>query len=311
MTQRMKPYTGGSFALELDQKNSAVGWLTSIDGGHFKTTSVDSQVGRDGYVTRYAGKPSYDDVTIGCGAAMSGAFWQWVQASLNRKPERRNGALVAYDFNQRERSRRTFKRALISEIGFPALDAASKSAAALSIKFSPEQITYEEGSGDAMLSQANNDEMRKSKHWLACNFNFALEKFKGDVALRNCKVEAFTIKQNIIVNNVGAELEPRKEPGRLELPQVVVTFPESMAKDWFAWFDKANRLGNRSDQYTTGQIQYLAPDNRSELMRVELDGVSLISIEVDKLEAQREGIANVKCTLNVETMTLVRGPGLV
>ena len=311
MTQRMKPYTGGSFALELDQKNSTVGWLTSIDGGHFKTTSVDSQVGRDDYVTKYAGKPSYDDVAIGCGAAMSGPFWDWVRASLDRKPERRDGALVAYDFNQRERSRRTFRRALISEITFPALDAASKAAAALSIKFSPEHMGFEEGDGSTMPSQSNNAEMTKTKKWLACNFNFALERFKGDVALRNCKVEAFTVKQNIIVNNIGAEIESRKEPGRLDLPQIVVSFPESMAKGWFEWFHKANRLGQRSDQYTTGQIQYLGPDNRQELMRMELDGVSLISIEIDKLEAQREGIANVKCTLNVEKLKLVRGPGIL
>ena len=311
MTQRMKPYTGGSFALELDQKHSSVGWLTSIDGGHFKTTSVDSQVGRDGYVTKYAGKPSYDDVTIGCGLAMSGSFWHWVRASLHRKPERRDGALVAYDFNQRERGRRTFRRALISEVAFPALDASSKAAAGLNIKFSPEHIGYEEGDGSTLSTQNNNNEMTKSKQWLACNFNFALERFKGDVALRNCKVEAFTIKQNIIVNNIGAELEPRKEPGRLEMPQIVVSFPESMAKGWFEWFHKANRLGERSDQYTTGQIQYLAPDNRQELMRIDLDGVSLISIEIDKLEAHRESIANVKCTLNVESMKMVNGPGTI
>lgn len=310
-TQRMKPYTGGRFALELDQKHSSVGWLTSLDGGHFKTTSVEAQVGANPYVMKYAGKPTYDDVTFGCGASMTGSFWAWVQASLDRKPERRDGALVAYDFNQKERSRRTFRGALISEIGFPALDAASKTAALLSVKISPEHIGFEEGDNSTMSAQANNNEMTKQKHWLSCNFNVALERFKGDSALRNCKVEAFTIKQNIIVNNVGFEREARKEPGRLDLPQIVVTFPESMAKPWFQWFDKANRLGDHMDQYTTGQIQYLSTDNSSELMRMELDKVSLLSIELDKLEAHREGISNVKVTLNVEGMKLVRGPGMV
>jgi phage tail-like protein len=310
-TQRMKPYTGGRFALELDQKHSSVGWLTSVDGGHFKTASVEAQVGANAYVTKYAGKPTYDDVTFGCGAAMTGSFWDWVQGSLERKPTRRDGAVVAYDFDQKERSRRTFKAALISEIGFPALDASSKTAALLSVKVSPEHIEFAEGDGSRMTSQANNNEMTKQKHWLSCNFNFALERFKGDSALRNCKIEAFTIKQNIIVNNVGFEQEARKEAGRLDLPQIVVTFPESMAKDWFAWFDKANREGKHADQFTTGQIQYLSSDNRTELMRMELDGVSLLSIEIDKLEAHREGISNVKVTLNVEGMKLVRGSGIV
>jgi T4-like virus tail tube protein gp19 len=310
-TQRMKPYTGGSFALELDQKHSSVGWLTSIDGGHFKTASVDSQVGANAYVMKYAGKPTYDDVSFGCGAAMTGSFWAWVQSSLDRKPQRRDGALVAYDFDQKERSRRTFKGALISEIGFPALDASSKTAALLSVKISPEHIGFEEGDGSSMSAQANNNEIPKQKRWQSSNFSVAFERFQGDDSLRNCKVEAFTIKQNIIVNNVGFEREARKEAGRLDLPQIVVTFPESMAKGWFQWFDKANRLGDHMDQFTTGHIRYLSSDNRTELMRMDLDHVSLLSIEIDKLEAQREGIAMVKATLNVEGMKLVRGSGIV
>src|SRR5947208_8691553 len=108
------PYTGGRFSLEFDDKQSA-GWLTSIDGGHFKSNAITSLVGASNYITKYAGKPSYDDITISVGAAMSPAFWKWVKASLDNKPERRNGALVGYDFNNKERSRRTFYGAVISE----------------------------------------------------------------------------------------------------------------------------------------------------------------------------------------------------
>ncbi len=139
-------YTGGRFTLELDQKKP-VGIIQSIDGGHFKADPVPSMVGSRNIITRYAGKPKYDDISITCGMAMSHSFWEWVQASLDNQPQRRNGAVVAYDFNNKERMRRTFKSALISEVGFPPLDAASKSPAYLTIKISPETLEFADGDG--------------------------------------------------------------------------------------------------------------------------------------------------------------------
>ena len=51
------------------------------------------------------------------------------ESEIEGKPQRRNGALVGYDFDFHERSRRSFRDGLIAEIGFPALDAASKNSA--------------------------------------------------------------------------------------------------------------------------------------------------------------------------------------
>jgi hypothetical protein len=242
---------------------------------------------------------------------MSPSFWQWVAASLNKKPERRNGALVGYDFNYCERSRRSFFGALISEIGFPALDATSKNAAAITIKLTPEWIKWTKGDGSKLSGGQAPDQMAKQKKWLTSNFSFALERFKGGGTLRKVKLEAFTVKQNVIDNPVGYEKHSRKEVGRLELPSIVVTFPESDVDDWMQWYDKGIAKGDRRDQYTTGAITYYASDNTTELMRIELAGVSLLSLEIDKYEAHKEAIAQAKATLNVEQLTLKPGKGTV
>jgi phage tail-like protein len=307
---KIKAYTGGRFALELDSKQS-VGWILSVDGGHFKTQAVTSMQGADNYVTKYPGKPTYDDITISVGAAMSPAFWGWVDASLRGKPQRHNGAVVAFDFDNCERSRRSFYHALISEIQFPALDAASKNAAAINIKLAPEKVAYEKGNGNKLSPSQGNNEGTKQKMWMSNNFRFTLDRFKGDESLHNAKLEAFTVKQNIIQNPVGYELEARKEVGRLELPNLVVTFPESLSKGWFDWYNISNTQGNRVKQYTTGGISYMSQDLKQELMRVDLDGISLLSLEVDKWEAHKEGIAQVKATLNVERIGLKAGKGTV
>jgi phage tail-like protein len=305
-----KAYTGGRFAFELDDRKSA-GFVSSIDGGQFKSDPVTYQQGSDFYVTRYAGRAKFDDITVSVGAAMSPTFWQWVSSSIAGKPQRRNGAIVGYDYDFCERTRRSFFNALISEIGFPALDAASKNAATLSIKLTPEWIKWEKGDGHQLGGGQAQDQMSKQKRWLTSNFRFQLDRFKGGDSLRNCKIEAFTVKQNVIDNPVGSEKYARKAVGRLELPQIAVTFPESQVDDWMQWYDKAVREGNRKEQYTTGAIVYYASDSRTELMRIELDGISLLSVELDKYEAQKEGIATAKATLNIERLTLKPGAGNV
>jgi phage tail-like protein len=307
-----RPYTGGKFSLEFDDKQSA-GFVNSIEGGHFKSAGpVQSMVGHENYVTKYTGKPVFDDITISVGAAMSTSFWKWVGASLDNKPERRNGALVGYDFNFKERTRRSFFDALISEIQFPALDASSKNAAAITIKIAPERIEFKKGDGSSLSGGQAQDQMSKQKMWLTQNFRFELERFKGDSSLRNCKIEAFTVKQNIVSHSVGYSLTPEKLPGRLELPQIVVTFPESQVEPWMKWFDHTIGRGNRLDQTTTGMIAYYASDsNKTELMRVELAGVSLVSLEIDKYEAHKEAIASAKATLSVEKLVLKGGKGTV
>jgi phage tail-like protein len=307
---KIKPYTAGRFALELDNKQPA-GWLTSVDGGHFKAPAVTSMVGADNYVTKYAGKPTYDDITLTVGAAMSPSFWTWVKGSLEGKPERHSGAVVACDYDGCERSRRSFYQALITEIQFPALDAASKTAAAINIKLSPERVTFEKGNGSKITPSQGNNEGTKQKMWMSNNFRITMDRFKGDESLHNAKLEAFTVKQAIIQNPVGYELETRKEAGRLELPNLVMTFPESLAHGWFDWYNIAVVQGNRHKQLTTGSITYLSQDKSRELMRIDLDGISLLSLEVDKWEAGKEGIAQVKATLNVETFKLSPGKGTV
>jgi phage tail-like protein len=316
MAKHLRPYTGGQFALELEDgggNSVPVGFLTAIDGGHFKSDEVKSMVGYDNYlVTKFPGKPKYDDITLTLGMATSPGFWNWIKASLNNKPERRSGAIVVYDFKKRERQRRTFTNALLSEIGFPALDASSKASANMTIKISPESLTWDEPSNEKAGPFGGQNEVPKQKMWLASNFAFELEKFKGDKRLRHAKIEAFTIKQAVVSNPIGMFLETPKEPSRLEMPGIQVTFSQSNADPWVDWYNKAVVKGNFPDQLTTGSITYYASDGeKTELMTVHLDGVGLTSLEFDKLEAHRDGIARVKASLYIDSLKLDMGDGTV
>jgi phage tail-like protein len=304
-----KAYVANRFALELDDRKQA-GFVSAIDGAHFKATPIKQNVGNTNYVTIYSGKPSYDDITVTVGMAMSPSFWKWVKASLDNKPERRTGALVGYDFNNCERSRRTFYSALISQVQFPALDAKNKTSAALQVTISPERLEFKKGDNSKIGQNTAPNEAPKQKRWLTSNFRFELDRFKGDESLKTLSLQAFTVKQNVIPQNVGYELESRKSVGRLELPQIVVSFPEGKGSEWVKWYDRAVVKGNRRDQTTTGVLTYYSTD-KEELMRIEFAGVSLASLEVDKYDSKKSDIANMTATLNVEAMSLVPGKGNV
>src|SRR5688572_28264778 len=179
MARVLRPYTGGLFQLELEDGGGnaiPIGFCSAIDGGHFKSDEIKYMAGHDHYlVGKHPGRPKFEDISLTVGMATSKSFWDWVKASLNNEPERRSGAVVAFDYKMRERQRRTFKHALISEIGFPGLDASSKQAANLTLKFSPEILTWDSPSGNKNQGGPGygNNEMEKQKRWLACNFRFS------------------------------------------------------------------------------------------------------------------------------------------
>ena len=114
------------------------GWISSIEGGHATSDVVVEKLGADMIQHKHLAGVKYEDITVNCGTAMSKAFYSWIQASLDRKHARNDGAIITADYDQKEVGRLDFFHALITEVGFPALDAASKDAAKMTVKFAPE-----------------------------------------------------------------------------------------------------------------------------------------------------------------------------
>src|SRR5688572_5884613 len=135
-----RSHTGGKFLLELDGQHA--GWLYSIEGGQATSDVVNEKLGTDGVIRKHIAGVKYEDISIQCGAEMSKHFYDWIKSSFDHKATRKNGAVIAADYNFNTMTVLKFSNALISEIGFPALDAASKEAAKMTLKFSPEFTEY-------------------------------------------------------------------------------------------------------------------------------------------------------------------------
>src|SRR5437868_2986400 len=76
-------FTAGKFALELDGVHA--GWIFSAEGGQAVADVVTEKVGPDGIAHKHIANFKYDDIAITCGAGMSKAFFDWIQASFDKK----------------------------------------------------------------------------------------------------------------------------------------------------------------------------------------------------------------------------------
>ena len=84
-----RTYISDRFVIELD--GQYVGTLQSIEGGTLKSAGVvEEKIGKESLVTRYPGRPQYDDITIQVGMTMAPRFWEWLQKSFNYDAEKRD-----------------------------------------------------------------------------------------------------------------------------------------------------------------------------------------------------------------------------
>lgn len=318
VTSKLKrPYISSRFVLELDDDNGGkpqvVGTLQSIEGGGFKADVVEEKVGSQSGVMKYWGRPKFEEVTIQVGMAMAPRFWNWIAKSFNYEAARHNGALVALDFDNCERWRRSFQNALIKEVSFPSLDGASKEPLYLTVKFVVEDLK-EDTSRRGTKHDAEREavgEWEKQRLWVASMFSFRVDGLT-DKNPETCKIDGFSVKQEVIDVPVGGRMLNRKEPGRIEFPNLSVTILQRDADPWMKWWDEAIRTGNHEQsKQKNGHILYLKrtaswPNIRESdiLLTLDLMGLGLLGVSPVKHEAKQLQLQKVKLDMYVESIKL-------
>lgn len=306
-SKNQRAFFSGRFVLELGEgKGGAVDLVYSVDGGHFKSEAIGEKVGAEGLETRYPGRQKFEDITLQVGTAMSPQFWDWIKASIDNNYKRMNGAVVAYDFDGKERSRRSFYDALISEIQFPTLDAKAKQPAFITVKIAPETMKWEKGSG----ADAPPSNPIKQKLWVPANFKFRIDGLSEESMRWVQKVDALTIKQNIILNPIGKEKFVRKEVGRIEYPSLSFYLPETYGEPFLTyWKDFVGEGNHTHDAEHNGSIEYLSSDLAKTLMTLQFESIGITAVNYDKHEAGTENIRMYKIDCYMESMTLKPGEG--
>jgi hypothetical protein len=305
-TQQPRAYSAAHFALELDDKKS-VGLFRSIEGGGVKVAVASSHNSHQFEKFQQLGKPTYEDIKVQVGMAMSQPFYDWIEAFFRGEVLRKTGAIVAADFYYKERARREFDQAMITELAFPKLDGEDKSPCYMTVTFCAETIKYVKGSGDPLAPSPGFD---RQKLWAACNFEFSIDGFET-ACQRVTKVDGFSIKQKAIDYHHGEQRHATKLPGRIEYPNLTFYVPESDAQPFFDAYQKIGLGGElQSDQRMHGKIN--TKDNSDgQLFTIEFFGAEFVNVAVDKSDAGSDAIKMVKIEMCTETMTFMYLPMMV
>ena len=295
-----RAYSAAHFALELDN-NQQVGLFRSIEGGSIKADVMTYQNGANYDRWRQLGKPKFEDIKIQTGMSMSEAFYSWISNFFTGVPDRKNGAIVAADFNYNERARREFKEAMIKELTFPKLDGQDKNPAYMTVALSVEEIVFLPGKGGKVADAVGSE---KQKLWASCNFSFSLDGFE-DACKRVTKIDSFTIKQNILEYHTGYQRAPIKTPSQIDFPQITFYVPEADAEPFMKRFTergvKGQVRGNASDK--AGElIVFDADEAKNELFSLQFYGADIANVQPDKADSSTEEIKQVKIDLYTERM---------
>jgi phage tail-like protein len=292
-------YVAGNFLLRLDGADA--GFVKSIDGGAISADVIHEPAGNSYFVRKHIGAPKYEDFTIQIGWWMTKTIYDWIRASWTMNYQRKNGSIVSYDFNLEARSEREFFNALVTEVTIPAMDAGSKDQCYLTVKFTPELIRAKKAAGKATLPPVK----AAQEMWLPSNFRLEIG---GLDCTKVSAIDAFTVRQKAVPDNIGNARDYQKEPGRLEFPNLSITMAETAAATWLDWFEDFVVKGNNDEtREKTGSLVFLSPNLQAELGRISFFNLGIFKIAPAKADAADERIQRVTAQLYCERMELQAG----
>ena len=249
------------YGLELD--GVLVGGISSFAGGDATADVVVEKPGQDGVARKHLGTVKYQDIRFSCGADLADSFYDWLQQTFSGSVSRKNGAIVTYDFNGNEVSRLSFFNALVSEIGFPAMDASSRDPVSLTVTISP-QLTRDE-SGNSKFAKTVSTPSRKLT---SQNFHLSID---GVGTANVDKVEAITVSRLVATDAVGDQ----DESTYLVVPDLTVALQNRSTdatvialRNWFSSFVIAGINGQ--EQEKSGTLVYRASDGSTALFTLDL-----------------------------------------
>ena len=290
-------YVSGSFMFNL--QGVACGFVRSAEGGDAVGDVVEEGPKSGAFTKKHIGQVRYDAVELSFGFDMKADVYEWIEASWKQNYSRKDGSVVVTDPSLQAVSAREFYHALITEVTIPDLDASSKDAAHLTLKFAPEYTRDVKASGKVTATKTP-----AQKQFVASNFRFELDGLPGG---RVGKIDSFTVKQPVVTDDVGSVRDTPQEPGRIEFPNLRVTISELDAGPWSDWAQDFLVKGNNDDAHEkSGAIVFLSPNRKAELARINLHNVGIFALR-RKAAPVGAQVAHVVADLYCERMEFAIG----
>lgn len=141
----VRQYTSAAIGLEID--GEFVGFVAAMSGGEPYATVVDEPVGGDSIVHKHIGEVHYEPIVIEAGLDLDSVLFTWIGEALAGSSKPRNGRVRFFDHALKERDALEFTEATLTSVTLPALDAASRSSARLTVTLTPNKTRHSKASG--------------------------------------------------------------------------------------------------------------------------------------------------------------------
>jgi len=274
-----------------------VGALKSVEGGTAVGEVVTETLGPDNVARKHLAGVSYEELTLQCGADINKTFLEWVKTFIaGGEITRKDGAILFADFNSKLQTRLDFQQALITEVAFPACDAANKDAGFLTVKLAPELTVRQKGRGEAVKVATESAQ----KRWLPSNFRLTIP---GLDTSKVSQIHASRIKRTITEEDIGDLRDPSALEGLIGAPNLGVTLAETGADTWHAWLEDFVIEGNNDEgQEKTGRLEFLTANSQAALFTLNFHNLGIYALRPPPSEASSDAIARVKADLYCERM---------
>lgn len=273
--------TAARFHLELDGKEC--GFVDSVEGGSVTAEVVTEAAGAEHYLKKHLGPAMPEPIVLSFGLALAPAVYAWLADAWNGNQSRPDGKVVFADATFTAMQELEFRRAAVASVTFPKLDGASKDAGRLTVVLEPEETSFQKASGKLKASTQT-----KVKQWFASNFRVDVDGLDGRQV---AKVDAFTVV-------TAADGSP------VDFPGLRITLGDTGAATWRDWHrDFVVQSMNDDGQEKTGAL-VLFDSTLQEIGRVELAGLGIHRLALEKAEAGQEAVAKVVAELYCERMEL-------
>jgi hypothetical protein len=301
-SQKGRSYASENTALMLDGVNC--GFVRSVDGGAISAEVVHEPAGPNYFVKKHIGQPKYGEFAVQVGFGMAKPLYDWIQQSWGMKYQRKNGSVVAMDYQLQARSERQFFNALITETTVPAMDGASKEPAYLTLKFAPEYTRVMKPDGKTGSDAAAKTEQQKT--FLPCNFQLEID---GLDCSKVHRVESFTVRQTAVAGAIGDQRDYAKEPGKLEFPNVRITIAETLAQPFLDWHESFVIKGDNDEtKEKNGSLTLLTPNRQTALARIKFFNMGIFFVQPEKSDANADTIKRLTVEMYVERMEFEYAP---
>jgi len=298
-------YAAGHFELQIDGHESTA-YVKSVEGGWSRATIGEEAVGAVRQRLKQISKVDIDPINVEFGLLGAKDMLRWIQSSWNRNDhQRRSGQITHADFDGRALFEHHFYRALITETTFPTLDGASKEAGYIKCTLQPESLETTALGAPGPRISSNLSSLQKM--WTPAAFRLSIDGI-DDMQYVN-RIDSFTVTLETKKFYTGASRLPEIVPLHLKFPNITGTISLKYADKLIKWHKDYIRGQDGpgikdSAAQKSGSIEFLSPDRKQTIFRINLSEVGLAYVGVDPSKANEEQIKRLKFELYVHQMSI-------